>query len=206
MNTFAYNGFYKELDELREQGLKDSDFGFLENISVGEYFYLYDFLHGHCDEFAAALSDYYGYPIEYILDNADILVHAYCVTEINGAKAYVDARGITTNAKLFFDEFADFCTYKDGTFYDLKGECRVLSHKNTCEMYNDDKREPNQDKDLVEFFKDNNSYYDIKVFEREQNQFGNVDNLINSAASKCEKVNNDTSAIKDLDVEKESSL
>lgn len=164
------NGFYVELNALREQGLTEASFGFMENIAVGEYFNLYDFLHGHCDEFAAGLSDYYDYPVEYILDTSNVLVHAYCTTEVAGIKAYIDARGITTDSHLFFDEFRDFCTYeeKTGRFYDLKGECQVLRHANTCEMYGDDNREPNQDKDLVEFFKDNNSYYDVRVFEREK--------------------------------------
>lgn len=163
------NGFYKELEELRTQGLTEASFGFLENTVIGDYFNLYDFLHGHCDEFAAALSDYYGYPVEYILDTSHVLVHAYCTAEVAGVKAYIDARGITTDPVLFFDEFADFCTYeKDiGRFYDLKGECQLLRHKNTREMYNDENRNLNQDKDLVAFFKDNNSYYDVKLFEKE---------------------------------------
>lgn len=162
-----YHGFYKELDELRSEGLSDADFGFLENVEVGESFNLYDFLHGHCDELAAALSDFYGYEIEYIVGNDNALIHAYCVAEVNGSKAYIDARGITTDAELFFDEFADFCTYENGRVYDLSGECRVLSHKNTREMYSDETREPNQDKDLVCFFENNNGYYDIHQFERE---------------------------------------
>lgn len=161
------NGFYKELSELREQGLEEASFGFLENVAVGDYFNLYDFLHGHCDEFAAALSDYYGYFVEYILDTSNVLIHAYCVTEIDGDKVYIDARGITTDSELFFDEFADFCTYDNvsGKFYDLKGECCVLSHKNTREMFGDENRKPNQDGDLVRFLKLNNSYYDVNLFK-----------------------------------------
>lgn len=159
------NGFYVELEKLHKQGLTEASFGFLENVEVGEYFNLYDFLHGHCDEFAAALSDYYGYPVEYILDTSKVLVHAYCTQDIDGVKAYIDARGITNDAELFFEEFADFCTYENGRFYDFKGECQVLRHKNTREMYNDDRREPNQDKDLFDFFKDNNLYYDVNLFK-----------------------------------------
>ena len=162
-----YNGFFKELDELRADGLPDSDFGFLENVPIGDSYNLYDFLHGHCDQFAAALSDYYGYEIEYVLDNSDNLVHAYCVAVVGPYVAYIDARGITTNAELFFEEFADWCTYDKGGLYDLNGECRVIRHKDTREMYSDDSRELNQDKDLVRFFKDNGSYYNVKVFERE---------------------------------------
>ncbi len=161
-------GFYKELEDLRLNGSPEADFGFLENVPVGESYNLYDFLHGHCDEFAASLSDYYGYLIEYVLDNNENLIHAYCVTEINGEKAYIDARGITTDAELFFDEFADWCTYDNGNLYDYKGECRVLSHKDTREMYSDENREFNQDKDLVGFFQDNSSYYDVRLIERDE--------------------------------------
>lgn len=199
-----YNGFYKELDELRrEDGCEDADFGFLENVDVGEAFNLYDFLHGHCDEFAAALSDYYGYSIEYIVDTANVLVHAYCVAEVDGSKAYIDARGITTDDKLFFEEFEDFCTYKDGCFYDLRGECQVLSHKDTREMYSDNMREPNQDKDLVRLFKENNSYYDVKVFERELKQINNVGELIEKAVSECEKASNLDTRKTELQLNKE---
>lgn len=176
-----YNGFYRELDEMHSEALQNADFGFLENVTVGEWFNLYDFLHGHCDEFAAALSDFYGYSIEYVLNNANVLVHAYCVSVVNGQKTYIDARGITTDAELFFAEFADFCTFhkETGGLYDLTGECPVASYKSTYEMYNDDNRIPNQDKDLVQFFKDNNSYYDIKLFAKENH-------IRNWGADNCE--------------------
>ena len=197
-----YTGFYKDVVKLRAHGLSEANFNFLENVAVGDYFKLYDFLHGHCDEFAAALSEYYGYEIEYILDSSNVLVHAYCVTEIEGVKAYIDVRGITINDNLFFDEFADFCIYKDGRFYDLRGECQVLHHKNTRKMYCDVKREPNQDRDLVDFLKSNNSYYDIKVFEIEFLHVGSVNNLISEAVSKCEVVNNSYIQEKEFEPEK----
>lgn len=184
-------GFYRELEELRADGLPDADFGFLENVPVGDAYYLYDFLHGCCDQFAAAVSDYFGYEIEYVVGNDDNLIHAYCVQELpSGETAYIDARGITTDAELFFDEFADFCSLSDGVLYDLNGECQVYRHKDSREMYSDDTRELNQDKELYQFLKENSSYYDVKVFEREYVQVGNVNRLIIDAASKCEAVNN----------------
>ncbi len=175
-DIFSSFGFYKELDELRADGLPDANFGFLENVPVGDSYNLYDFLHGHCDQFAAALSDYYGYEVEYVLDNNDNLVHAYCVAEVGPYVAYIDARGVTTDAELFFDEFADWCTYDKGELYDLNGECRVFRHKDTIEMYSDDNRKMNQDDDLVQFFKDNGSYYSVKAIERELVENMTLDN------------------------------
>lgn len=159
------SGFYAELEKMKFDGFLEADFGFLENISVGDSFNLYDFLHGHCDEFAAGLSDFYGYSIEYVLSSDNILIHAYCVTEINGEKAYVDARGTTTNPERFFAEFDDWCSYDNGIIYDLKGVCLILGCKDTWEMYSDKIRARNQDEDLVQFFKDYNAYYDITVSE-----------------------------------------
>ena len=198
------SGFYKELEDFFSDGT-DADFGFLENVPVGECYILYDFLHGLCDQFAAALSDFYGYEIEYIIDSCELLVHAYCVTDIGGDKAYIDVRGITTDAELFFEEFEDFCTYDEdnGCFFDLSGECNVFRHKNTCEMFQDEDRELNQDKDLVKFFKDNNSYYDVNVFEREMKQVDCVDKLISIATKTCEDVNSGCISKNDVEIEKE---
>lgn len=181
-----YNGFYKELDEIKADGVPEANFGFLENVAVGDSYNLYDFLHGHCDQFAAALSDYYGYEIEYVVSNVDVLIHAYCVDNIEGVKAYIDARGITTNAEMFFDEFADWCEYDadTGELYDSVGECQIARFKDTREMYSDDSRELNQDKDLVEVFKNYNSYYDVKVFERALKQVEDVDMLIGDAKNR----------------------
>lgn len=107
-------GFYKELETLKSEiGFPDADFSFLEN----EIYNPYQFLHGNCHEFAMALSKSYGYKIEVIKDADRHLIHAYCITQYHGLKAYVDVRGITTDEKLFFDEFADWVDYNsDGTF------------------------------------------------------------------------------------------
>lgn len=162
-------GFYKELEDMHRDGPSEADFGFLENVPVGEAYNLYDFLHGCCDQFAAALSDFFGYPIEYVLGNDGVLIHAYCVKELaDGETAYVDVRGITTDAVEFFDEFRDWCDYDEdsGCLYDLEGECQVMRQKNTKEMYSDENRELNQDKDLYEFLRENRAYYDVEAFER----------------------------------------
>ena len=168
MKTTIYNGFYQERADLRDNGAPNASFGFMENIRVGEYFTLYDFLHGHCDEFAAGLSDCYGYSIECIIGSSNLLVHAYCTDDLNGVKAYIDVRGITTDANLFFDEFSDFCKYDDehGEIFDLKGSCQVLRYQNTREMYCDDNRELNKDKEVFRFLKEHGSYYDIQTLER----------------------------------------
>ena len=162
-------GFYKELEELRADGMPDASFGFLENVPVGDSYYLYDFLHGCCDQFAAALSDFFGYEIEYVIGNDDNLIHAYCVRDFpDGETAYIDARGITTDVELFLDEFRDWCDYdvRSGDLCDLGGECQVMRHKDTKEMYPDENRELNQDKDLYQFLKDYRDYYNVNVFQR----------------------------------------
>ena len=187
-----FAGFYRELEELRADGAHDVDFGFLENVPVGDSYYLYDFLHGCCDQFAVALSDFWGYEIEYVVGNDDNLIHAYCIQELaSGEIVYIDARGITTDAELFFDEFADWCKYRRGELWDLEGKCQVYRHKDSREMYGDDGREPNQDEDLHQFLKDNCSYYDVKAFERERVMIGNVNRLIENVVSKCENLNKD---------------
>ena len=76
------------------------------------------------------------------------------MTDFGGGKAYVDARGIATDAQIFFDEFAGWCDFDSdtGLLYDLKGECQVIRYKDTREMYSDENREMNQDRDLYQFF------------------------------------------------------
>ena len=182
-------GFYKELEEIRADGMSDASFGFLENVPVGDAYNLYNFLHGWCDHFAAALSDFFGYEIEYVIDNDGGLVHAYCVQEMtNGETAYIDARGITTDDELFFDEFADFCTYYRGELHDTMGECDVFRCKNSQEMLGDKNRELNQDKDLCLFLKNHRTYYDAGLFEKAYMQVGHVDFFLNEAVCKCEKL------------------
>ena len=162
-----YNGYYQELVQIQQDDTA-ANFGFLESVDIKNGYSLYDYLHGRCDEFAAALSDFYGYSVEAVIDDAWGLIHAYCVTEIAGHKIYIDARGITDDDELFFSEFTDFYIHDKGKlFYENGIPCRVECYPSTRKMYSDEKRELNQDKDLVQFFKDNNSYYDIKIFAKE---------------------------------------
>lgn len=103
-------GFYTELNELRKEDVA-ADFGFLENLRVTSESSAYNFLHGSCADFAAILSDLFGYKIECVRSPDNRLIHAYCVTSIGNEKAYVDVRGITTNPALFFSEFENELSY-----------------------------------------------------------------------------------------------
>lgn len=83
-----------------------------------------DFLHGHCDVFALALHDLYGYPIGMKIDDdacaedpsdADAamgyMTHVYCITTFpDGTEAFCDIRGMTPDAAWFFEPFEDFLT------------------------------------------------------------------------------------------------
>lgn len=212
-------GFYREQEEFVPEPGEFPGFGFLENVSVGDAYNLYDFLHGCCDQFAAALSDFFGYEIEYVLGNDGNLIHAYCVRELaNGDTAYIDARGITTDAKLFFDEFADWCDYDEdsGVLFDLDGECQVSRCDTGARGQEPGVREGiviadddldsvqcstdeeslfldnwgyRRDDELYQFLKVNCSYYNTKHFEREYLQVGSVDSLLDEAAVICEAVN-----------------
>lgn len=164
-------GFYNEMEERLADGMEDVGFGFLENVRVGEAYNLYDFLHGNCDDFAAALSDCFGYQIEYVLGSGGMLIHAYCVQELaDGELAYIDARGMTTDEELFFDEFRDWCDYDEdaGVLHDVKGLCKVVRCKDTNEMYSGADWERTVDGELRDFLMDFIEYYDVKVLEMEQ--------------------------------------
>lgn len=101
--AFQY-GFYQEREELRRDDAA-ATFGLLDNIQVTNESSAYNFLHGCCDEFAATLSDIFGYEIECVRNADGRLIHAYCVSYIGDEKAYIDIRGITTDPGLFFEEF-----------------------------------------------------------------------------------------------------
>lgn len=120
------NGYYEELRILREEDMQeDATFGFMENEIYDTPNSAYDYLHGMCHDFAVALADEFGYKIETIHDDDGRLIHAYCISEYAGKKAYVDIRGITTNPKLFFEEFEDWLDYADGQFITLGGQAKV---------------------------------------------------------------------------------
>lgn len=118
-------GFYNELDELRRED-PDATFGFLENIDVTGDLNAFDFLHGFCPDFAAMLSDLYGYKIVAVrhCDEDNVsgkLIHAYCVADFESEQVFIDIRGITNDPVLFFEEFENEVTYypEDGELWDL---------------------------------------------------------------------------------------
>ena len=177
-------GFYEELDELRKE-YEEADFGFLENEVVNHKNHAFHFLHGNCADFAAMLSEVYGYPIECIrYPGADTtegkLIHAYCVTNFHGKKAYIDVRGITTDPMLFFKEFEDevtyfpedgsmYCTNNDGYNVEVKLE-RWLNKNVFAEGDYGDWT----DEEIKEFIERYRDYYDVrkareKYFTRDEN-------------------------------------
>ena len=103
-------GFYAKFDQLQKAD-KEASFGFLDNIDITDENSAWDYLHGRCDEFAAMLSEVYGYGIEAVRNAEGRLIHAYCVSQIGGEKAYIDVRGITTDPKLFYEEFENELTF-----------------------------------------------------------------------------------------------
>lgn len=158
------NGFYEELEELQKDW-PGSDFGFLENTDVTKESNAYNFLHGCCDEFAAMLSEMYGYGIECVRNAEGRLIHAYCVTEVDGKKAYIDARGTTTDPVLFFEEFENELTYfpEDGAITVLNDDlyefpAEIETWKNKDEFF-DGEYEGWSDEDIKSFIREQGEYY-----------------------------------------------
>lgn len=165
-------GFYEELDELRKD-YGEADFGFLENEKVTKEDYAFDFLHGSCDEFAAMLNEMYGYPIECVRYPGDEtvegkLIHAYCVTDLHGEKAYIDIRGITTDPVLFYEEFENELTYfpEDGSIYTLDDEGyeveAKIEHWDNKEVLFDGDYESWTDEEIKGFIEGYREYYDVE--------------------------------------------
>lgn len=158
------NGFYEELNELQKD-YPESDFGFLENTDVTSESNAHNFLHGCCDEFAAMLSEMYGYEIECVRNAEGRLVHAYCITEIGGEKAYIDVRGTTTNPVLFFEEFENEITYypEDGTIMTLNDDSYEVEAKTETwkdkDSFFDGEYEGWSDEDIKQFIREQGIYY-----------------------------------------------
>lgn len=166
-------GFYEELDLLRAE-YPDADFGFLENVMVADNRNAMNFLHGFCDEFAASLSDIFGYEIECIrhFDEDDVvgkLIHVYCVAEIHGETAYIDVRGITTDPELFFEEFENEVTYyaHDDELWDLDGPAVVERWPCKDELFAGD-YEGWSDESICQFILSNAGYYNVAALERKE--------------------------------------
>ncbi len=97
--------FWDELKSMQEE-MPEATWGFLENELNLFGHNPYDFLHGNCDIFAEILHEKYGYELEYA--ECLGLVHAYCVTEIDGMTCYIDVRGICCDYEEFLDDFKEF--------------------------------------------------------------------------------------------------
>ena len=158
------SGFYVELDKLREE-YPGADFGFLENTEVTGETHAHGFLHGCCDEFAAMLSEMYGYEIECVRNAEGRLIHAYCIAELEGKKAYIDVRGTTTDPVLFFEEFENELTYfpEDGSIMVLNEdlyevEARIETWKNKDAFF-DGEYEGWEDEDIKRFIREQRDYY-----------------------------------------------
>lgn len=165
-------GFYNELDELRQEDAL-ANFGFLENVDVTKDFTAFNFLHGLCDEFAAMLSDVFGYEIECVRNGEGRLIHAYCTAYIGEEKAYIDVRGITTDKSLFFEEFDNELTYfpQEDVFYvmdeegfEITTEPEVWNCKD--ELFDGD-YEGWSDENIKTFIVMNSGYYNETALQRE---------------------------------------
>ena len=126
--------------DLRKLNKSDvnANFRFLKNFDVTSETDAYGFLHGCCEEFAAILSDVYGYEIECVRNANGRNIHTYCVSYIGDEKAYIDVRGITTDKKLFFEEFENELTYyaakdtilvEDDEVYEIEAEVEMWACK-----------------------------------------------------------------------------
>lgn len=64
-----------------------------------------EFLHGACVEFACALHDKYGYPVEHIRRPNGALIHAYCIANKRDLSVFIDIRGIQKNWIDFIEPY-----------------------------------------------------------------------------------------------------
>lgn len=164
------HGFYVELDELKQED-PEASFGFLEHTIIGNK-NAFQYLHGFCDEFAAALSDVYGYEIVTVrhCEEDDVerkLIHAYCIAEIDGETALIDIRGATTDPELFFEEFENEVTYdpRDEALWDLDGPVVVETWKDKAALF-DGEYAGWDDEGLRTFILENGSYYNLSSLEK----------------------------------------
>lgn len=158
-------GFYKRFTELSGSDIKAS-FGFLADIRATSESSAYNFLHGSCADFAAMLSEVFGYEIECVRNADERLIHAYCISYIGDEKAYIDVRGITTDPELFFSEFENELTYfsptgeilvEDEDGIEMEASKEVWSNK---DQGFEGEFEAWDDPEIKAFIKDHVSYYD----------------------------------------------
>ena len=164
-------GFYEELGEIQKDD-SFADFGFLENVQVTPDLNAFDFLHGYCADFAAVLSDVYGYSIECIRhideDGEDgRLIHAYCIDELNGETAYIDIRGITTIPEVFFRDFENEVTYdpQSNELWDLEGLVSVECWPTKNDLFDGD-YEGYINEDIEGFIFSYDEYFNVSKFQK----------------------------------------
>lgn len=165
------HGFYSELDKLR---LEDphADFSFLEQIKVTDDRDAHQFLHGFCDDFAAALSEVFGYEIESVRHwevpgLTGSLIHVYCIAELHGEIAYIDIRGITTDAELFFEEFENEVTYdpRNDELFDLEGPA-VVEFWDCKDALFEGRYQGWSNEQIKAFILENEPFFNVALLER----------------------------------------
>lgn len=189
------NGYYLELDELLEDD-NNANFGFLENISHSSKMNAYNYLHGYCDDFAMALSEAFGYEIETVHNGDGKLIHAYCVDNTCGKTVYIDIRGITSDLKLFYEEFENELTYYSGGIivYDEEGyevDAKIYRYSSAIEYLEEGPGLVLDDKtklsDILseanEFIIYSKKYYDVNFFANEK-EYKNINELISDAKNR----------------------
>lgn len=166
------HGFYCELEKIRSND-PHADFSFLEHVKVTDDRDAYEFLHGFCDDFAAVLSEVFGYEIETVRHwevpgLIGSLVHAYCIAELHGETAYIDIRGITTDAELFFEEFEDEVTYDSGddALFDLEGPA-VVEFWDCKDALFEGRYQGWSNEEIKVFILENEAFFNVAHWERE---------------------------------------
>ena len=65
-----------------------------------------DFMHGHCESFAVALNQLFGYSTYRLMDDDfGQYLHSFCLVKRKGLNYYIDVRGITCNYEKFLSEY-----------------------------------------------------------------------------------------------------
>ena len=103
----------------------DIEYGFLENIIIGENKYdLMKYLHGYCDRFAIGLASFFGYGIkmmfgyDYELDR-EFLIHSFGFILIRDKMYYIDVRGVTDSLDDIKTDFEDWDELSNVEFHNL---------------------------------------------------------------------------------------
>lgn len=107
--TELHKGFY--CDNNNFTNLEEIDYdGHLTQIDDGEEHLTSAgcLLRGSCQAFALKLEEILGYKAFIIEERKRHRFHAFCQAYLNGKKAYIDARGVTTSFNEFMEVAAEF--------------------------------------------------------------------------------------------------